>query len=166
MNSADLSKILEYEPSTGVFRWNKSKGTALAGDVAGSVNHHGYREITIDGKKLQANRLAWLFVTGRFPNGVIDHINRVRDDNRFSNLRDISVAENNLNKSIRLDNKSGTPGVNWDIKREKWRVTGQINRKQKHLGYIKNINDAIEVRRIFCRKYHLTSKEYAYEVTE
>ncbi|EAW9748173.1 HNH endonuclease, partial [Salmonella enterica] len=56
MNSADLSKILEYEPSTGVFRWNKSKGTALAGDVAGSVNHHGYREITIDGKKLQANR--------------------------------------------------------------------------------------------------------------
>ncbi|ECL3921971.1 HNH endonuclease, partial [Salmonella enterica] len=96
------SKILEYEPSTGVFRWNKSKGTALAGDVAGSVNHHGYREITIDGKKLQANRLAWLFVTGMFPNGVIDHINRVRDDNRFSNLRDISVAENNLNKSIRL----------------------------------------------------------------
>lgn len=25
MNSADLSKILEYEPSTGVFRWNKLK---------------------------------------------------------------------------------------------------------------------------------------------
>ncbi|ECB4859610.1 HNH endonuclease, partial [Salmonella enterica subsp. enterica serovar Lexington] len=113
-----------------------------------------------------ANRLAWLFVTGMFPNGVIDHINRVRDDNRFSNLRDISVAENNLNKSIRLDNKSGTPGVNWDIKRGKWRVTGQINRKQKHLGYFKNIDDAIEARRIFCRKYHLTSKEYADEVTE
>ncbi|EAA1361122.1 HNH endonuclease [Salmonella enterica] len=165
MNSADLSKILEYDPSTGVFRWNKSKGTALAGDVAGSVNHHGYREITIDGKKLQANRLAWLFVTGMFPNGVIDHINRVRDDNRFSNLRDISVAENNLNKSIRLDNKSGTSGVNWDIKREKWRATGQINRKQKHLGYFKNIDDAMEARRIFCRKYHLTSKEYADEVT-
>ncbi|EDS5488997.1 HNH endonuclease, partial [Salmonella enterica subsp. enterica serovar Typhimurium] len=83
-----------------------------------------------------------------------------------SNLRDISVAENNLNKSIRLDNKSGTSGVNWDIKREKWRATGQINRKQKHLGYFKNIDDAIEARRIFCRKYHLTSKEYADEVTE
>ncbi|EDH9596240.1 HNH endonuclease, partial [Salmonella enterica subsp. enterica serovar Larochelle] len=46
------------------------------------------------------------------------------------------------------------------------RATGQINRKQKHLGYFKNIDDAIEARRIFCRKYHLTSQEYAYEVTE
>ncbi|EBQ0838277.1 HNH endonuclease [Salmonella enterica] len=166
MNAAELSKVLEYEPSTGVFRWAKSKGTALAGDVAGSVNRHGYREITIDRKKLQAHRLAWLFVTGMCPNGVIDHINRVRDDNRFSNLRDISVAENNLNKSVRSDNKSGISGVNWDITREKWRATGQINRKQKHLGYFKNIDDAVAARKAFCRKYHLTSKEYAEDVQE
>jgi len=49
----------------------------------------------------------------------IDHINRVRDDDRLVNLRDVTSSENHNNKS----NNNGLPeGVHWDTKSVKYQA--------------------------------------------
>lgn len=151
MNATELRDAIKYDPISGVFTWLRSQGTAMAGAVAGSVNHHGYREISFLGVKHQANRLAWFMSKGVWPDGVVDHKNRNRDDNRIENLRDTTVALNNLSKGVRSDSKSGIPGVGWSSSRGKWRATGQINGKQKHLGYFACADDAARARHEFCK---------------
>ncbi|MFK5282518.1 HNH endonuclease, partial [Lacticaseibacillus paracasei] len=44
--------------------------------------------------------------TGRWPDGVLDHINGLRDDNRFSNLRESSVVLNGQNRRLAARSKS------------------------------------------------------------
>ena len=46
-----------------------------------------------------------MYVYGTFPENTIDHINRIKTDNRLVNLRDVTVAENNRNKSPRMPRK-------------------------------------------------------------
>jgi hypothetical protein len=54
---------------------------------AGYVNKDGYRVVTLMGKKYFAHDLIWLYQTGQFPTGEVEHINGIRDDNRWCNLR-------------------------------------------------------------------------------
>jgi hypothetical protein len=106
---------LQYDPETGVFLWkarpgNKWWNTNFSGEAAGSMDGGGYRQIMIDGKFYRAARLAWLIVYGEWPKNEIDHINRVKSDDRLVNLRDVTSTENCNNKS----NNNGLPeGVYW-----------------------------------------------------
>jgi len=111
MNQEQLTQLAHYDPETGVF-------TRLCGvkrgHPAGSVKPNGYVRINFGrGPLYAAHRLAWLYMTGEWPKHQIDHINRVRSDNRFCNLRDVSVSLNALNK--------GAAGVSWDKRKKKWR---------------------------------------------
>jgi|GEM_PF-5583807 len=63
----------------------------------GSKDKDGYIILKIKGKQFKYHRVVWLVVTGDFPNNEIDHINRIRDDNRFENLRDTCRFENTRN---------------------------------------------------------------------
>jgi hypothetical protein len=73
----------------------------------------------IDGKLYKAARLAWLYIHGESPENQIDHINRVRDDNRLANLKDVTSSENNNNKST----NNGLPqGVQWHTERAKYQA--------------------------------------------
>jgi len=47
-----------------------------------------------------AHRVAFLLMTGAWPNGLVDPINGVRNDNRWCNLRDVSAKENVANVCI------------------------------------------------------------------
>ena len=98
MNVDRLHDVLHYDPLTGVFRWRVARGSRAAGDVAGGISGAGYRQIGIDGRYYQASRLAWLYTTGEWPDGEIDHKNGVHDDNRWDNLRDVTHTENNQNQ--------------------------------------------------------------------
>jgi len=96
-----LKELLNYNETTGAFTWKvtpKSYRVAV-GDVAGGVHSKGYIHIKIDGVTRFAHRLAWLYVFGSLPKQQIDHINRIKTDNRISNLRDVSATENNRNTS-------------------------------------------------------------------
>ena len=75
-----------------------------------------------------------------------DHINRNPLDNRKCNLRQATVAQNNMNKTIAKNNTSGIIGVNWDKKLEKWKVSITCDRKRIHIGYFVNKDDAIRAR--------------------
>jgi len=106
-----LKKLLYYNKDTGFFVWkkdifnlNKYK-VANQGDIAGCISSGGYIQISIGGKCYSAHRLAWLYEFGHFPKLQIDHINRVRDDNRIDNLRDVSGKVNMSNKSKPGENK-------------------------------------------------------------
>lgn len=77
-----LLSVLNYQPESGAFFWMKS------GARAGSKNNHGYVRIEFQRRRLAASRLAWFYMTGTWPDGEIEHINGVRDDNKWSNLRE------------------------------------------------------------------------------
>lgn len=81
----------------------------------------------------------------RFPQKFVDHINRDRLDNRKSNLRTVTYQQNTMNRSIQRNNKSGVPGVYFDISRGKWVGSLGCNGK-KHIKRFENLKDAIAYR--------------------
>ena len=55
---------------------------------AGGNDSIGYRIVSIFGKPHKEHRLVWIYHNGNIPEGMqIDHINRIRNDNRIQNLR-------------------------------------------------------------------------------
>lgn len=106
----DLARVLTYDAATGAFRWLRAPRFNIpAGSPAGSVNPAtGYLQIGIGRCTYPAHRLAWLLMTGAWPEQQIDHINGDRADNRFVNLRDASAAANTQNR--RRPTKANTTG--------------------------------------------------------
>lgn len=110
-----LRELFIYEPETGIFTRRIAHGRHgcfRAGVEAGSFDNKGYVVIRIDQRIYKAHRLAWLYVHGAWPVYDIDHINRIKNDNRISNLRDAPATLNRLNMvDARKDSKSGILGV-------------------------------------------------------
>ena len=155
-----LREVLDYDPETGVFTRAKGGYGFFSGSIAGSKNK-GYIRIKVDGKLYGAHRLAWLYVNGTLPDGDIDHINRVRTDNRISNLRVASDAENAQNKSKYRNNKSGVAGVYWHKLTEKWAAQIRVNGVSIHLGCYRDIDEAKAARSEAKAKYHKFHPEVA-----
>jgi len=91
-----------------------------------------------------AHRLAWFYMEGEWPTG---HINHIRDDNRWVNLREVSNQENHKNQSISINNKSGVIGVCWNKKARKWHAQIKVNYKAISLGCFSDIHNAIKARK-------------------
>lgn len=138
-----LKKFLTYESETGIFRWNEDRGRVKKDEVAGSLTNWGYVQIRILGKMYSGHKLAWLYVYGEFPKLFIDHINRIRNDNRIGNLRLATKSQNSQNTTICKLNTSGHKGVSWCKREGKWRAFIKLNGKYKSLGYHENKTDAI-----------------------
>lgn len=131
-----LRDLLDYSPDTGVFTWILPKSSKIKpGDRAGCRDiQSGYRSIWIAGKGRAEHRLAWLYVYGVWPEGDIDHINGISDDNRITNLRDASTSQNCQNqRRARSDNTSGLIGVK-TFRPGRWQSSIKANGKYIHLG--------------------------------
>jgi HNH endonuclease len=95
-----LREMLSYNPATGIFtRLIATSGSVHIGDIAGTFNSKGYRQIRVDRHQYLASRLAHLFMTGAFPKDQMDHINRVRSDDRWCNLRAVT-CQNAANRAV------------------------------------------------------------------
>ena len=107
MPIGELRDILGYDPETGGFRWIVQRGCNFhrmpAGSAAGTINSYGYVVIKIGGRFYKGHRLAWYLAHGEWPpRGMeIDHINRIKGDNRLCNLRMVSRSLNMRNKPQR-----------------------------------------------------------------
>lgn len=131
---------LQYFPDTGLFVWTKNK------DVAGYSKSNGYMQVRIDGKYYLLHRLAWMYVHGELPNGDIDHVNRIRNDNRLENLRVVNKCVNQQNRSLQTNNTSGVTGVVYSKKYDCWRARIKANNKYYHLGSFKSFDEAVAAR--------------------
>lgn len=93
----ELNKILDYNPETGVFVWKiPVKGSKGKGEKAGTLTRKGYVDVCIKGKKYGLHRLAFVAMTGEVPK-CVDHINGIKSDNRWCNLRPATYRENGYN---------------------------------------------------------------------
>ena len=146
-----LKEILKYEPDTGVFYWLRAcKGTAYGTKCVGIVTAgvgKQYCRIRIDQKDYLAHRLAFLYMTGSMPRYTVDHINGDGLDNRWANLRDVTIQENNKNLRMRSDNTTGITGVTRHSKADRYVAQITINGKNTYLGMFENIEDAALERR-------------------
>lgn len=149
-----LRECLTYNPETGLFHWKEARRGLYVGDQAGCLAKHGYIFIRIDDRLYTGHRLAWLYVTGEWPKKNIDHINRVRSDNRFCNLREANQTENNQNMAVRSDNTSGHTGVYWCKTSLKWYSRIRVNGKKVSLGYFHSKEEAIAARDEAKLKHH------------
>lgn len=141
-----LREALDFEPSTGVFTLRKSRrGSKMkAGEVVlGSPRRNGYLAISVDRRQYLAHRLAWLHVHGELPAIMdIDHINRIKTDNRIANLRLATRGRNNLNvTAARSDNALGVRGV---VKRDRRYVAYLTisSGKNKNIGRFDTVEEA------------------------
>lgn len=139
-----LKKALAYDPETGVFRWLISPTRSVkVGDTAGGLNREGYLMIRFKNRKYAAHRLAWWWVTGKWPKEHIDHRNGVKDDNRFCNLREATLAENNQNRTAPNEgNTSGLLGVSWESTSRRWRAQIWVNGASRTIGRFKEKEEA------------------------
>lgn len=133
-----FSKLLRLDEETGQLFWLQSRQGRPRFREAGSVRKPGYRTVFIDNKGYYAHRIVWLLLTGDWPKQQIDHINRIRHDNRPVNLRDVSKAENARNTEARTA-ASGVKGIY--LSREgNW----YVSKNRKYRGTYKTIPEAIE----------------------
>ena len=148
-----LKECLHYNEHTGDFTWLDGKNNQVEkGSIAGCDMTIGYRCIGIDGKTYRAHRLAFLYMTGDVPK-FCDHVNRIRNDNRWGNLRPATHTENRRNTRINRNNTSGYKGVSYDKSSGGFRTSINVNNKRIHLGVFKCKHNA------FC-EYVKASRKY------
>ncbi len=132
---ARCKELLEYEPLTGAFRWRVARPGRVAGTPAGGKDGaKGYIKICVDGVSYPAHRVAWAMVTGSWPDALIDHKNGIVDDNRWSNLRAATAAENARNRKRDRDSTSGHKGAYWDKSINRWKGGIRVRGKLIYLG--------------------------------
>lgn len=128
-----LLEYLRYNKTTGLFTWKKSTNSRIrVGSIAGNFNDV-YVRIVLFGVKYDAQRLAWFYVTGEWPTGLVDHKDRKKHNNRWVNLRDATHSQNQHNQSLDRSNSNGYPGT---VKhRGRYRAQISVDGKSKFLGY-------------------------------
>lgn len=127
-----ILSILDYNKDTGSVVWLKGK---RKGKEAGSYDSEGYKQIKINGNCYRLARLLWFYVTGNWPISEIDHINRIKDDNKFINLRQADRQTNGRNRGNFINNTSGYTNINQVTRNNKnqyWRVSIKVD-TNKHI---------------------------------
>lgn len=139
MGNIDFNQIFDYKDGNLYWKIKPSLGVNI-GDKAGTLNTFGYIQIKYKGTKRLAHRIIFYMMHGYVPK-ELDHINRIKTDNRIENLREVTRSENNKNKDIQKNNKSGVKNVCWHKASNKWIV--QVN--GKYCGIFSAIEKAKQV---------------------
>ena len=149
-----LREALAYDRDSGAFAWkerpihhfsNDNRWSAAQNQKRWNVryagrpcfltlNPNGYLYGCVDGQRLLSHRAAWAIVMGEWPIDTVDHINGNRSDNRWSNLRSATRAEQSRNCAASKSGTSPYLGVSWRTDRKKWRAVIKRDGRQTFLG--------------------------------
>lgn len=131
-----LQETVRYDWSTGIFTNLLDRGKkAKAGAPIGFLEKTGYLQARIDGRTYRLHQLAWLYMRGYWPEGVMDHINGNKADNRWANLRLVNHTINNQNKrGATSRNKTGFLGVSVVAESGNFLAQIKYGGKQRRLG--------------------------------
>ena len=149
-----VKELLNYNPETGMFTWRIDRYRVKAGTVAGHLNEKGYYSVRTNKKHHLLHRLAWLYVTGKYPKNFVDHVNGDKTDNRFENLREATKSQNGMNTNIRCTNTSGFKGVSYHKASGKWVAQAKLNYKHYYLGIYPTAEEASAVYNDFVKTHH------------
>lgn len=153
-----VRSILHYDPDTGLLTWKGTKSGRSNGVVAGASGEWGNCRkrrmvITINYKMYKYHRIIWLWMTGEWPKGVIDHRDRNAMNNQWNNLRDVIPKINSENRDMHRNNTSGVTGLYWDRFAKRWRVESMGG---KFIGNYRTKDEAMRIVELH-RKHSLPS---------
>lgn len=154
LTQEDLKKMLHYDENTGYFTWISAKNNRKPGGIAGSTDSYGYRQIYVINRLYLSHRLAFLYMIGRLPDNEVDHINGIRDDNRWANLREATKAQNACNRLFNKNNTSGYKGVSFHPSSKKWQANIRVGGKQRYLGLFNTPEFAYEAYKLAAIELH------------
>jgi hypothetical protein len=142
-----LKEIFDYDENAGVLIWKARSDDAAwsghyAGKAAGSLGTRGYIAVRLGARAYYAHRIIWAWTHSAWPVDQIDHVNRVRTDNRIINLRHVTHTENTWNRSVNANNTSGLTGASFHKRTKKWTARIGVDGGRKHLGYFASAQEA------------------------
>jgi len=150
---ASIKKQIYYDADSGVFTWLVIKtGVSRVGQRAGCLSN-GCRIITVDRKRYYAAVLAWFIKKGRLPTKEIDHHNRIKDDDRWVNLRPATHLQNMWNKEVYSNNKLKMRGVRKHLSTGKYEARLSVRKKPIYLGLFETPEEA-------CAAYENAAKKH------
>jgi len=148
-----LREVLSYDPETGGFYWiQRTSNCTKIGRIAGSVIG-GYRYISIDGQRFKAAVLAWVYMKGRMPRRLVDHISTEKLDDRICNLRLANYSQNSANIPAHFDNACGFKGV-YRHSSGKFRARVMANGFNHHVGMFDTPEEASAAYYAAAKKLH------------
>ena len=151
LTQSKLKRLLHYDPETGEFiRRFALRNNIKIGTVAGSIDR-GYLRILVGGALYRAHRLAWLYMTGKPPKDQIDHVNGIKNDNRFCNLREATNSQNQFNSAVQ-NNKLGIKGVS--VNGNGYQAEARVDSKRYYLGTYGTSEEASNVYQAFIKTHH------------
>lgn len=156
-----LSSLIRLEWTTGNLFWltreldqfsSRAHGrmwnTRFANRPAlASLRSDGYLEGFVNGHKVLTHRAVFCLAYGQWPVEPIDHINGSRADNRPENLRMVPVAENNRNRAVSRNSRSGVMGVFWNAGKQAFDAEITKDGVKTRLGRFVKFDDAVAARR-------------------
>ena len=147
-----LRSILRYVPETGEWFWVETKHKKHVNEPICSSTKT-CPQIRINGRNYLSSRLAFLYMTGRWPEQLIDHIDVNPLNNRWANLREADKRANAMNTRPPKNNTSGHKGVSWSKNKRKWEAYIKVDQKRLNLGRYKDKEDAIRAYRNAATKH-------------
>lgn len=147
---AELAQAVRYEPDTGKLFWRDDRpkpsphGRYGTGEAFRQKMPNGYLQGAFggNGRKLYAHKAAWAIHSGRWPNGEVDHINGIRDDNRIANLREATPSQNQANRVAKGGASKFRGVISSTSKVNPWCAQIRLNGRGYHLGQFPTEEDA------------------------
>ena len=133
-NVTRLSELFVYCPQSGMLLRRINRGRGKAGDPVGTMHTAGYLQVRVDGKWEYVHRIAFALMTGTYPTHEIDHKNGKPSDNRWTNLRPATRAENAQNSKQRCHSSNPFKGVRRSPTEGKWIARIVVDSQEKYLG--------------------------------
>ena len=142
-----LRELFLYIPNKGIFirikklKYNNTteKQDMNAGNLSKLRNYQQW-VIRVDGKQYKRSRLAFMYVTGHWPQYEIDHINGNSLDDRWCNLREATHQQNSWNMKAYKKKSLLPPGVRKSGNKFQSRI--KKNDKTYYLGTFYDEKDA------------------------
>lgn len=148
-------EVLSYDPETGKLTWLITLSPrAVKGKEAGHRMKRGSAvQLRIDKRLYSAHRVIWLMVYGVWPTEV-DHIDNDPLNNRLSNLRAATHAQNLKNMSMHRDNAQGVKGVYRNKHASGYFSQIMVDGKQHYLGRFKTKEQASAAYNAAAKRLH------------
>lgn len=149
-----LRKLLHLDLDSGHLTWlprpdNPGFNVRCSGRRAGTFDKtNGYRKVMVDHRYYGEHVIVWTLAHGYWPppGKEVDHIHGVRDDNRPSQLRLASSAQQTMNQCRHADARNPVKGVR-QTPCGRWRASIVTGGKSVWLGSYGTVEEAAAARR-------------------